>query len=260
MLRLKERRPAPRSAAEGRRSPVFEIVHAGVTYRVAVKRVGTARRFTLRVRAATHDTVLTMPSSASLRTARAFVERHVDWMRLRLSGLPNRAVLGPGALLPLRGVEHELALHDAGLSRAETVEVHSSTPGLRPVLRVPGPPDLMGQRLHAFLRREARRDLERSVEAHAPRIGKPYARIVVRESRTRWGSCSSKGTLSFSWRLVLAPSFVLDYLAAHEVAHLVHMNHSAAFWAVTRALAPRMDEAELWLKTHGPTLHRYVVP
>ena len=102
--------------------------------------------------------------------------------------------------------------------------------------------------------------MKRGFARHTLALGKPHGRIAVRDTRSRWGSCSSKGTLSFSWRLVLAPPFVLDYLVAHEVAHLAHMNHSAAFWALARRLAPRMPEAELWLKVHGPVLHRYALP
>ena len=252
------RRPPIGSAPEGR--PSLDIVHAGVTYRVAVKRVGTARRFTLRVRAATHDAVLTMPPRASLRTARAFAERHAEWIGVRLSRLPDRVVPGPGTLLPIRGVDHLIVRQEPGLSGPGRVEVRPlSGEDLRPVLRVAGAAAEIGSHLLGFLRREARRDLEAQVRRHAGSIGKTPGRIAVRDTRSRWGSCSSKGTLSFSWRLVLAPAFVLDYLVAHEVAHLVYMDHSVAFWALTRRLAPRMHEAELWLKANGPMLHRYVL-
>lgn len=81
--------------------------------------------------------------------------------------------------------------------------------------------------------------------------------ITLRDTRSRWGSCTARGTLNFSWRLILAPSFVLDYLAAHEVAHLVHLDHSPAFWAVVRRLFSDIETAEAWLKQHGASLHRY---
>ncbi len=253
------RRPPSPPVPEGRSRPSLEVVHAGVTYRVAVKRVGTARRFTLRVRAATHDAVLTMPSRASLRTARAFAERHAEWIGVRLSGLPGRIVVAPGTLLPIRGVDHLIAYREPGPSSPGRVEVRPpGGQGLSPVLRVAGDADRINERLLGFLRREARRDLEAHARRHARSVGKTFGRVVVRDTRSRWGSCSSKGTLSFSWRLVLAPAFVLDYLVAHEVAHLAHMDHSAEFWALTRRLAPRMPEAELWLKANGPMLHRYV--
>ena len=108
-----------------------------------------------------------------------------------------------------------------------------------------------------FLIREARRDLEAAVGRHAARLGVKVRRITLRDTSSRWGSCSASGALNFSWRLVLAPPFVLDYLAAHEVAHLIHMNHSDAFWAVVTRLSTDVDPAEAWLKTHGSGLLRF---
>jgi predicted metal-dependent hydrolase len=95
------------------------------------------------------------------------------------------------------------------------------------------------------------------VSVHANRLDLTPARVFVRDQTTRWGSCSTSGALSFSWRLVLAPPFVLDYLAAHEVAHLAHMNHGPRFWAFVERTMPRHDEARVWLRKHGASLHRY---
>jgi len=104
---------------------------------------------------------------------------------------------------------------------------------------------------------EAKRDLAAAVKRHTDALGIPARSITVRDTRSRWGSCSAQGSLNFSWRLVLAPPFVLDYLAAHEVAHLKEMNHSPQFWRVAHALCPRLEEAERWLKRNGADLHRY---
>jgi predicted metal-dependent hydrolase len=95
------------------------------------------------------------------------------------------------------------------------------------------------------------------VRRHAAAVGRPVARITLRDTRSRWGSCTARGALNFSWRLVMAPPHVLDYLAAHEVAHRVHMDHSEAFWAVCARLSPDLARAEAWLKAHGPSLHRF---
>jgi predicted metal-dependent hydrolase len=108
-----------------------------------------------------------------------------------------------------------------------------------------------------FLKREARRDLALSVRRYAEVLGVKFTRISVRDQSSRWGSCTSDGVLSFSWRLILAPPFVLDYLAAHEVAHLVEMNHSARFWRVVARICPETDRAKAWLHAHGNELHRY---
>ncbi len=245
----------PKPPLRGARVPLT-VVHAGVTYRIAVKRVASARRFTLRVRTATQDAVLTMPPRASLKTALSFAERHAEWIGERLSQLPAPRPIAAGARVPVRGVEHLIA-HDAAALRRQPVVLPAPDGSAELRIRVGGRPEHVGAAVLAFLRREALRDLTEAARRHAATVGKTIARISLRDTRSRWGSCSSRGTLSFSWRLVMAPPAVLDYLAAHEVAHLVHMDHSAAFWAVARRLAPQTDEAEAWLRRHGPALHRY---
>ncbi len=120
-----------------------------------------------------------------------------------------------------------------------------------------GDPAHFERRIADFLRREARRDLETAVRRHAATIGRAPIALSLRDTSSRWGSCSAKGALNFSWRLILAPPFVLDYLAAHETAHLRHHDHSDKFWALTKSLCPETDRAETWLKTHGVQLHRY---
>ncbi|RYC32355.1 M48 family peptidase [Lichenibacterium minor] len=246
-------RPAAARAPAPPEPKTLDVCHAGAVHRVAVKRVAAARRFTLRVRAADGAAVLTMPPRASLRSAQAFAERNAEWIGTRLAALPERIAFRPGTSVPLRGTDHVIALDPTSLRRVQ--------PGLgpdgTPVLRVsPRAPDPAGAVLH-FLAAEARADLAAAVARHAAAVGRPVAGITLRDTRSRWGSCSSRGALNFSWRLILAPPVVLDYLAAHEVAHLVHMDHSEDFWRVTRRLAPRTDEAEAWLKRHGPGLHRY---
>lgn len=244
--------PAPSRPAAPKRQ-VIAVVNAGVTHRVAVKRVATARRFTLRVRSADGQAVLTMPPRASLKSAQAFAERHAAWIGTRLAALPGRIPFLPGALVPLRGVDHRITLDPTALRRCQAGVDPQGEPLLRLSPRAADPADIVLR----FLMAEARRDLAAAVARHAAAIGRPVARITLRDTRSRWGSCSSRGALNFSWRLVLAPPLVLDYLAAHEVAHLVHMDHSELFWRVTRGLAPDTDAAEAWLKRHGPALHRY---
>ena len=227
-----------------------------MTHVVTVKRVATARRFTLKVRSATHEAVLTMPPRASLKTALAFAERHAEWIGTRLDSLPGRLPLAPGIVLPLRGVDHLIVLDRTALRR---VQGSVSADG-EPILRVSSRETDPAAAIYAFLIGQARLDLGAAVARHAAVVGKPVSRITIRDTRSRWGSCSSRGVLNFSWRLILAPPVVLDYLAAHETAHLVHLDHSDSFWTVTRRLAPRLNEAEAWLKTHGPGLHRFLAP
>jgi predicted metal-dependent hydrolase len=117
----------------------------------------------------------------------------------------------------------------------------------------------MDRRVHDFLKREARKDLHKASLAYADELGVRVRRVSIRDQSSRWGSCTSAGSLSYSWRLILAPPFVLDYLAAHEVAHLVEMNHSPRFWRVCARICSHVERAKRWLDTYGNDLHRYGV-
>jgi predicted metal-dependent hydrolase len=246
MLRLFQR-GAPRAPVAH-----FEIAHCGAVHQVALRRLRNARRFTLRVRAASRDVVLTMPTGASLKAAREFAERHAAWIGARLDRLPELVYFEPSSLAPLRGVDHRI-VHCPGARGVVWIAENED----EPILCVAGEVAHVSRRVADFLKREARRDLEAATSRHCAALGVAKRRITLRDTTSRWGSCSSTGALNFSWRLVLAPPFVLDYLAAHEVAHLVHMDHSPAFWRVTRRLFPETDRAEAWLKAHGAGLHRY---
>lgn len=233
----------------------FDVAHAGETHRVQIKRIASARRFTLRVRAATRDVVLTMPPRGSLVRAKLFVERHAAWIGARLARLPVPTPFGPGAAIPLRGVPHEICHRpdDRGTVWVET----DGEPAALPRICVAGAAPFVARRVQDYLIRQARRELEAAVTRHAAALGVKPSRLSLRDTASRWGSCSSSGALSFSWRLIMAPPFVLDYLAAHEVAHLKHMNHSDAFWNTVAALYPDYPRAEAWLKAQGVGLMRF---
>lgn len=248
MLRLFERHTPSPSVAE------IEVEHDGETYRVALKRLASARRFTLRVRAATRDVLLTMPARSSLKSAREFAERHAAWIGARLARLPLPVAFAPNAVTPLRGLDHKIVHRP---SQRGVVWTEISVAG--PLICVSGEAPHIARRVGDFLKKEARTDLEAAVARHADRLAVSPRRIVLRDTASRWGSCSSTGALNFSWRLILAPPFVLDYLAAHEVAHIVHMNHSPMFWKLTRRIFPETERAEAWLKAHGAGLHRFGV-
>ncbi len=246
MLRLFERRTSTDSVAH------IDVAHSGEVFRVALKRVSTSRRFTLRVRAATRDVLLTMPARSSLRSAREFAERHAAWIGARLARLPHPVAFAAGAVTPLRGVDHTIdhRPHQRGVVWTERGP-HGA------LICVAGAQPFISRRVADFLKREARKDLEAAVARHSRRLGVAPRRISLRDTSSRWGSCSSTGALNFSWRLILAPPDVLDYLAAHEVAHIVHMNHSPMFWKLTRRLYPDTDRAEAWLRANGADLHRF---
>jgi predicted metal-dependent hydrolase len=157
-----------------------------------------------------------------------------------------------GATVPVRGIAHTIAA--TGKLRG-TVLVDSSQ-----TLWTPGAPEHMARRLTDWLKGEAQRDLAARVAVHARALGVKVSSIHLRSQSSRWGSCSANGRLNFNWRLILAPPFVLDYVAAHEVAHLVEMNHSVRFWATVKRALPDMERGRAWLKAHGAQLMAYGAP
>ena len=237
-------------------SSLITLTHAGETIVVALKRAPTARRFTLRVRFAARDAVLTMPQRASLRDARAFAERHAAWIAARLHRLPATIPFAHGSIVPLRGVDH-LLQHCPDRRGAVWSEALEGVEDAGVALCVAGRVEHMHRRVRDHLKREARRDLEDAVARHTRALGLAPRGVGLRDPVSRWGSCSASGSLNFSWRLVMAPPFVLDYLAAHEVAHLVHLDHSTRFWSLARKLCHETDRAEGWLAAHGAHLHKY---
>jgi predicted metal-dependent hydrolase len=222
-------------------------------YEVTIKRHPRARRYTLRVRERDRAVVLTMPPRGSLRQAKDFVERNAGWIATRVKRIPDKAPFANGVEIPLRGVVHRIVHRPRARG---TVWTDTAEDGA-PLLCVAGRAEHIARRLRDFLKREAKRDLTEATRRHAGSLGVEIQKIGVRDTLSRWGSCSSDGALSYSWRLVLAPPFVLDYLAAHEVAHRRELNHSARFWRVVDELTPERRRAEAWLKSQGNSLHRY---
>jgi len=233
----------------------FDIVCDGEIVSLRVRRNAQARRYTLRIHAATRDVVLTMPKRGSLREAKAFAERHAAWIATRLKRLPHATPFAHGTVIPLRGVPHRIE-HRPGARG--TVWAECGDDGAQ-LLCVAGGEAHLARRVRDYLKREAKRDLEAASRRYAARLGVAVKRVSIRDQASRWGSCSATGVLSFSWRLVLAPPFVLDYLAAHEVAHLVEMNHSPRFWRTVIGICPDTRRAKAWLDAHGAELHRYGV-
>jgi predicted metal-dependent hydrolase len=243
-----------RSALFRRTDPShLEVRHGSQSFRIALRRRPTARRMTLRVSSVTGEVVLTLPERIDLVVAKRFADGHGAWIASRLARVPERVAFVDGASVPLRGVIHRVVHRRSG--RGATA-AGTDTAGHR-VIAVSGEAPHLARRVREFLEREARRDLVEAVRRYTAAAGVPARKITVRDTKSRWGSCSAKGCLSFSWRLILAPSFVLDYLAAHEVAHLVELNHSRRFWRLLHKLCPHTEEAERWLKGHGTDLHRF---
>jgi predicted metal-dependent hydrolase len=235
------------------RTVALEVQGIGVP--VEVRQHTGARRLTLRVSKTRRAVVVTVPSGCRIEEADRFLKTHIDWVRDRLGRVPTPVPLADGAIIPLRGSLHRIAF--IGPARCSSVvETDGPSPGM-PRLLVAGRTEHAARRLKDWLIGEARKDLDRRVTWHARKLGVRARHITLRDQTTRWGSCSASGLLSFSWRLILAPVFVLDYVAAHEVAHLIEMNHGPLFWKLVAGAVPRLEEAKHWLRNEGTDLHRY---
>jgi predicted metal-dependent hydrolase len=218
-------------------SPPVEIV---------LKRSARARRFSLRVSRLDGRVTLSLPARARETEAMAFARAQEEWIRATLADLPQRAGVGIGTLVPVEG---RLLRLTPGPGRAVRVEGDS--------LLIPGEPAQAGVRAGAFLKALARERLVVASDRYAGMIGRRVERVTLRDTRSRWGSCAQDGALMYSWRLVMAPPAVLDYVAAHEVAHMVEMNHSDRFWAVVERLYPGWQAQRKWLHTQGQALHAF---
>jgi predicted metal-dependent hydrolase len=224
----------------------------GKSVEVILRADPRARRFIVKVDPATGQVVVVSPTSRSLERALEFARGEKEWIAGRLANVPPPVRLAPGSEILFRGVDH---LIRAGNGGRAPVWIDRDAP--RPTIRVEGQPEHTPRRLLDWLKREARRKIDERVWDYAEQLGVRPKRITIRDTTSRWGSCSSTRTLSFSWRLILAPPSVLDYVVAHEVSHLRELNHRPRFWRLVEILVPDIDKSQRWLSENGTLLHRF---
>ncbi len=193
--------------------------------------------------------VLTVPRSGRWRDAEAFLSRHAAWLGTRLEKFGDAPRLADRAIIPFRGRPHRIISLESPRGLVSVVSGEDE-----PEIRVPGGQSHCRRRLLDWLKSEARADLEAACAIHAQSLGVTIAAISLRDQSSRWGSCSSARRLNFNWRLVMAPPFVLDYVAAHEVAHILEMNHAPAFWRTVARALPDFERGRAWLKANGQSL------
>ncbi len=215
--------------------------------RVEWRRSLRARRISLRVDPQDGAIVVTLPPRASRTAGLALLRTHADWVADRLAALPESVPFADGALVPIGGEPH-LIRHQPTLRGGAWIADAT--------LHVTGAPEFLARRVRDFLRHEAGRRLTALVLPKAAAIGITPRRVTIKDTSSRWGSCAPDKSLAFSWRLVMAPDFVQDYVAGHEVAHLRHMNHGPHFWALVGQLTPHRDRAIPWLRDEGARLLR----
>ena len=253
MLSLLKKRPVPK-AGRVERWTLLEIEGRPVDVRI-VENPRTSR-LTLRLVPAskTQESLkVTVPPGTPEHEVDRFLHKNRNWAAARLSRLPDVTRIIDGAVIPLRGVPHRI-LH-SGIGRG-IVSIGMEEDG--PVIRVFGDPRYLPRKVADFLKRQAKQDLTRAVTHYCGALEVKAKSITLRDTTSRWGSCSSSGALNFSWRIVLAPPDVLNYLAAHEVAHLREMNHSDRFWKLVEDVCPDMKVHKAWLRSHGSKLHAVV--
>jgi len=225
------------------------VVIANRSMTLKIRAHKKARRMILRLddRDGMETLRVTTPTGVARQAVLDWVNTQSDWIRTRLEKRPRRVAFEPGQIIPFRGQDHTIR-HKAG-GRGPVLHANHE-------LTVTGGQEYLSRRLTDWLKKQARQVLTDRVQEKTAILGKAYGRVSVRDTRTRWGSCSSTGNLSFCWRLVLAPDYVLDYVVAHEVAHLQEHNHSSVFWALTEQLTDHVHAGKRWLSEHGESLHR----
>jgi predicted metal-dependent hydrolase len=233
------------SVAEVERQAIALDLGAPVSIRINPR----ARRLLLRIDTASRQVELVLPKGVPFEHGLKFLAAQRGWIAARLLALPMPVPFAEGAIVPVFGVPHRIS--------------RTQDPAAPPVailggeIRVRGDPSHLARRVRDHLVGLARQELTRRARLCAARIGRPLARVGVRDTKSRWGSCSAQGALSFSWRLVLMPEAVMDYVVAHEVAHLAEMNHGPRFWRLVRSLTPDPAMPRAWLKQHRGRLFSY---
>jgi len=209
---------------------------------VELRRSARARRISLRVSALDGRVTLTVPHHVKSKVALEFAEEKSDWITKALEKQNPIVLVQIGAEIPILGDMHKIVPGNGRAARVKNGVVEA-------------PDGRVGTAVQAQLKSLARERLVEASDRYAAALGRSYGRITLRDTRSRWGSCSHEGNLMYSWRLVLAPPAVLNYVAAHEVAHLAHMDHSRAFWAAVGSLFSDYEAPRRWLRSEGVRLH-----
>lgn len=250
MFSALEKKPASRRAPKSdRKEERVHDVH-GRPVPLMVRHSVRATRITLRIEPGGKALRMTVPHGLPERELTGFLKRHNGWLESKFFDYPDDTRPLPGGTLAILGRPHRIEHTGKLRGLTEVADIDGDA-----VIRVSGLEQHVGRRLADYLKTLARIELETRVRCHTALIGKKYRDLTLKDTRSRWGSCSTAGNLNFSWRIAMAPPMVIDYLAAHEVAHLKEMNHGPKFWSLCRRLCPGTDEARAWLKTHGSALH-----
>jgi predicted metal-dependent hydrolase len=211
-----------------------------------------AKRMALRVDIHKRVVNLVLPKRASLRTAYLFAYEHRLWIREKVKSFPAQVTYQNGVIIPLLGKDREILLDYDPALKTTSIQLTGN------VITVSSNKEDPSLRIRRFLIDLAKEELSSLSHEKAALIGKKVRAVSVRDTSSRWGSCTSEGKLSYSWRLIFAPREAFDYVVAHEVAHLKHLDHSPAFWHVCEDLSADYSAGKTWMKRHSQDLIRYL--
>lgn len=250
------RKPALKKTAP--KQPAPKALRAERTYCVAGRNLPLniwenprAKRLTLRIETGGKAIRVTVPPRLPQHELDLFIARHHGWIEAQISKVPVTVAFINGSIINIRGIAHKIVHEPA--KRGTTRQDHDENS--HAILIVHGDAQHMGRRIADYLKKLAKLEINELVLLHTKHIGKPASSVRFKDTTSRWGSCTSKGDLSFSWRIMMAPAEVINYLVAHEVAHLIEMNHGPDFWALCTRLCPDTSTSRAWLKRHGSALH-----
>ena len=215
---------------------------------VRIRKNTRARRMILRIDNNINGAVVTLPSWTSEREALLMVQEKSDWVLTKLDNMPTKISFESGVQIPFLG-EYHIVYHDP--NQKEVVKKGENE------IRLGGREEHLSRRLGDWLRKEAKIIIQPKAIEMAKKLNGKIGRISIRDTKSRWGSCAASGNLSFCWRLILTPEWVLNYVIAHEVSHLRHMNHGSEFWQTVADFNVRVDAARVWLSKNAEQLHRY---
>lgn len=216
-------------------------------FNIKIKKTTLAKRLTLRIDEKNHIPVLTIPNCCSKNKAIAFIKEHLDWINTNLEKLPPLKKFTNNDKISLMGKEITI-IHDPtqrGISLTEDKLITG------------GHEEFLHRRVCDFIKKHAQKELYQTSINTAKKLNCEIHNVFIKDTKSRWGSCSNKKNINYNWRIALAPQFVIDYLVCHEVSHLVHQDHSPLFWKCVSKLCPKYKEARQWLKTLGKTLYQY---
>ena len=232
-----------------RNKEIYRVIKIeGRNIPVRIRQNTRARRMILRIDNNINGAVVTLPSWTSEREALLMVQEKSDWVLAKLDNMPTKILFENGVQIPFLG-EYHIVCHDP--NQKEIVKKNENE------IRLGGGEEHLPRRLGDWLRKEAKIIIQPKAIEMAKKLNKKIGRISIRDTKSRWGSCAASGNLSFCWRLILTPEWVLNYVVAHEVSHLRHMNHGSEFWQTVSDFNVRGDAARVWLRKNTEQLHRY---